>query len=63
MIGVLTNKYEDTLFQRCVMAALWFISLSRGWAEYRQDEVPFLDETFTMLVALWAISIFWKYRK
>ena len=63
MIGVITNKYEDTLFQRCVLAALWFISLARCCAGYRQDDAPFLDETFTMLVALWSISLFWKYRK
>lgn len=62
-VGALSDRYQDTLFQRCVMGVMWLASLAVGYNTYVGDPLPTGFDLFIAAVALWALSIFWKYRK
>ena len=62
-VGVFTTKYDDTLFQRITLGGCALSSLGVGYQVYQSHCVPTSMDIFSMTVAMWAISIFLKYRK
>jgi len=63
-VGVFTTKYDDTLFQRITLATCSLSSLGVGYQIYLHPSImPAAFDFFVVSVAMWAISIFLKYRR
>ena len=61
-IGVFAHKYDDTLFQRIALGGCALSSFGVGYQVYQSHCVPLSMDIFCLTVAMWAISIFWKYK-
>jgi len=62
-VGVFTTKYDDTLFQRITLGGCSMASAGVGYQIYQSHCVPVSVDLFCVTVAMWAISIFLKYRR
>lgn len=61
-LGIFSEKYKDTLLQRVALGGMGFSSIGIAYYVWRFHDVPPAFGMFMTSVALWSVSIVWKYR-
>ena len=62
-LGVFSKKYRDTLMQRFALFGMCAASLGIAHYVYNFNDNPRPYSLFSFSVAVWSLSIVWKYRK